>query len=61
MEKTSAIREKIESTFRQQVQKDKNVKNAYLFYDTSYTSKALRFMLTKDIKPILKLEQDKTS
>lgn len=30
MEKTSAIREKIESTFRQQVQKDKKVKNAYL-------------------------------
>ncbi len=30
MEKSSAIKEKIESTFRQQVQKDKKVKNAYL-------------------------------
>mgnify|MGYP006287351839 CR=1 FL=1 len=31
------------------------------FNDTSYTSKALRFMLTKVIKPLLKLEQNKTS
>jgi len=31
------------------------------FNDTSYTSKALRFMLTKVIKPLLKLEKDKTS
>ncbi len=31
------------------------------FNDQSYTSKALRFMLTKVIKPLLKLEQKKAS
>lgn len=37
MEKTAAVQEKIEATFRHQVQNDKKVENAYLLVHSGKT------------------------